>query len=99
MGDSMEEELKIVDKFFRFREEKFMEEITADINSLNKLEKNKISLDRQQINELLNNISEEDIKEQILDQVDNLIVDYNIAIARNNKQYYRQGFIDCMQIR
>lgn len=101
MGDNMEEELKIVDKFFRFREEKFMEEITEDMHALNKLENNKINLDRQQINELVNCISDEDkiLKEEILNRVDNLIADYNITIAYNNKKYYRQGFLDSMQIR
>lgn len=98
MGDNMKEELKIIDKFFRYREEKFMEEITENIDALNKLENNRINLNRKQINELVNTIPEEDIKEQILNKVDNLIADYNIAIAYNNKRYYRQGFLDSMQI-
>ena len=101
MGDSMEEELKIVDKFFRFREEKFMEKITENLDALNQLENNKINVKRKQISEIVNRIPEENkkVKEEILNGIDSIIADYNIAIAHNNKKYYRQGFLDSMQIR
>jgi len=98
MGDIMEEELKIMDKFFRFREEKFMEEITLDMESIEKLENNKINVNKRKINELVNQIPEENklLKEEILNRVDDLIADYNVAIACNNKKFYKQGFQDAM---
>lgn len=92
----MKEELKIIDKFFSFREEKFMEEITNDIDKLQKIENNRININREEINELICNIPEENklLKEEIIKKIDNLVIDYNIAIAYYNKKYYRQGFCD-----
>lgn len=91
----MEKKSNIVDKFFQYREEKFIDEIEEDINLLS----NKIKdIKRRELTELVDSIPKENfvLKEKLINSIDNLIVDYNIMLAYYNKKYYKQGFEDAV---
>lgn len=93
----MEKEYTLLDKFFYNREEEMAEEITEDIQCL----KSKLKNVRQEhILELLEELPAEchEIREQITEKLDDLIVNYMIKIAYYNKKYYKQGFKDAIAL-
>ena len=87
------DEYNLIDKFFDFREEENLENIQIDLNTL----KNRVrDIKRKKINRLVATIPEEssDLKEQLINSIDNLVADYNVLLAYYNKKYYKQGFED-----
>lgn len=93
----MEKEYNILDKFFSYREEEFLEEINDDI----KLLKNRLKcIDKKEIKNIIKDIPEENVelKEKLENSVDNLISDYNILVAYYNKKFYKQGFNDAIML-
>lgn len=93
----MEKEYNLLDKFFSYREEEFLEEINDDI----KLLKNRLKcIDKKEIKNIIKDIPEENVelKEKLENSVDNLISDYNILVAYYNKKFYKQGFNDAIML-
>lgn len=93
----MEKEYSLLDKFFSYREEEFLEEIDNDI----KLLKDRLKgIDKEEIKHMIGNIPEEnvEIKEKLENGIDNLIEDYNILVAYYNKKFYKQGFNDAIML-
>lgn len=93
----MEKDISMIDEFFHYREEKFIDEIEKDMNLLSSKLKD---IKREEIIGLVNNIPEENdvLKERLINSIDNLVADYNIAMAYYNKKYYKQGFLDASQV-
>lgn len=89
----MEKEYNIIDKFFEYREEIFLENADKDKCVL----ENKIKdINRDSINKVLDTIPNEnkELKEKLQSSIDNLVADYNVILAYYNKKYYKQGFSD-----
>ncbi len=93
----MENEQTIINKFFNYTEEKFIDEIESDKVKLKNSLRN---IERENITKLINQLSNEnaDIRDKLINSIDNLIADYNIKMAYYNKKYYKQGFIDASNI-
>ena len=92
------EEYNLIDRFFEYREEENLVNIQTDLNIL----KNKVrDLNRKEINKIFETIPEENsnLKEQLINSVDNLVADYNVLMAYFNKKYYKQGFEDANYLR
>lgn len=93
----MEKEYNLLDRFFSYREEEFLEEIDNDIRSL----KNRLKcIDKKEIKNIISSIPEESIelKEKLESSIDNLTADYNILVAYYNKKFYKQGFSDAVML-
>lgn len=97
LGDVMEKEYNLLDRFFSYREEEFLEEIDDDIKSL----KNRLKcVDKKEIKNIIKDIPKENIelKEKLENSIDNLIADYNVLVAYYNKKFYKQGFNDAIML-
>lgn len=93
----MEKEYNLLDRFFSYREEEFLEEIDDDIKSL----KNRLKcVDKKEIKNIIKDIPNEniDLKEKLENGIDNLVADYNILVAYYNKKFYKQGFNDAIML-
>lgn len=93
----MEKEYNLLDRFFSYREEEFLEEIDDDIKSL----KNRLKcVDKKEIKNIIKDIPKEniDLKEKLENGIDNLVADYNILVAYYNKKFYKQGFNDAIML-
>lgn len=93
----MEKEYNLLDRFFSYREEEFLEEIDDDIKSL----KNRLKcVDKKEIKNIIRDIPKEniDLKEKLENGIDNLIADYNVLVAYYNKKFYKQGFNDAIML-
>lgn len=88
----------IIDMLFLEREEETMSNIESDVLIL----KNKVKgAKKGEINNIIANFPKEnnELKEKLLDYIDNLVADYNIMLAYYNKKYYKQGFEDALEIK
>lgn len=93
----MEKEYNLLDRFFSYREEEFLEEIDDDIKSL----KNRLKcIDKKEIKNIIEDIPKENVelKEKLENGIDNLIADYNVLVAYYNKKFYKQGFNDAIML-
>lgn len=93
----MEEEYNLLDRFFIYREEEFLEEIDNDIKSL----KDRLKcVDKKEIKNIISSIPKENIelKEKLENSIDNLVTDYNVLVAYYNKKFYKQGFNDAVML-
>ena len=93
----MEKEYNLLDKFFSYREEEFLEEIDEDKSSL----KNRLKdIDKKEIKNIIKDIPENntELKKKLENSIDNLVADYNILIAYYNKKFYKQGFNDAIML-
>lgn len=93
----MEKEYNLLDRFFSYREEEFLEEIDDDIKSL----KNRLKcIDKKEIKNIIEDIPKENVelKEKLENGIDDLIADYNILVAYYNKKFYKQGFNDAIML-
>lgn len=93
----MEKEYNLLDRFFSYREEEFLEEIDDDIKSL----KNRLKcVDKKEIKNIIKDIPKENIelKEKLENGIDNLVADYNVLVAYYNKKFYKQGFNDAIML-
>ncbi len=90
-------EENILDKFFYIREEEISENIKEDTENLkSKLKKVK----QEDINNIIEKLPEEyfEIKRELKDKVEDLIINYNIKIAYYNKKYYICAFNDAINL-
>lgn len=91
------EEYKLIDKLFEYRQDDNIADIQNDIIAL----KNKVKgVKQKEIIKLISNLSQDNInlKEKLIESIDNLVEDYNIMLAYYNKKYYKQGFEDALEI-
>lgn len=93
----MEKEYNLLDRFFSYREEEFLDEIDNDIKVLKERLKD---IDKKEIKNIISSIPEEnaELKEKLGDSIDNLVADYNILVAYYNKKFYKQGFNDAVML-
>lgn len=93
----MDKEYNILDKFFNLREEELSEDIEIDTKCLKEMLKN---VKQEDIVNKIESLPKEydDIKNEILQALDDLIGNYNIKIAYYNKKYYKQGFRDAIDL-
>ncbi len=88
----------IIDRLFMEREEETISNIEDDVLVL----KNKVKgAKKGEINAIIADFPKEnsELKEKLLNYIDNLVVDYNIMLAYYNKKYYKQGFEDALEIK
>lgn len=93
----MDKEYNILDKFFSLREEELAGEIETDTKYLKSMLKN---VRQEDIVKKIKLLPDEynNVKIDILNKIDDLIGNYNIKIAYYNKKYYKQGFIDAIDL-
>lgn len=93
----MDKEYNILDKFFGLRDEEISEDIEEDAKCLKEMLKN---VKQEDIVNKIKSLPEEynELKKDILSQLDDLIGNYNIKIAYYNKKYYKQGFKDAIDL-
>lgn len=91
------DEYNIIDKLFKIREDDILTDVENDMALL----KNRVKgIKKEEITKLIADIPQEntDLKEKLIDRIDDLVVDYNIMLAYYNKKYYMQGFEDALEI-
>lgn len=88
------EEYKLIDKLFAVREEEGIKNIKNDMSYL----KNRVKgIKIEEIESLISDIPQKN-KEKLLNNINDLIADYNIMLAYYNKKYYKKGFEDALEI-
>lgn len=91
------DEYNIIDKLFKIREDDILTDVENDMALL----KNRVKgIKKEEITKLIADIPQEntDLKEKLIDRIDNMVADYNIMLAYYNKKYYKQGFEDALEI-
>ncbi|MBO5478315.1 MAG: hypothetical protein J6A04_01110 [Clostridia bacterium] len=87
----------ILDAFFNLRQEDMLEDGKEDIKVLEKTLKD---ITTQQLQNTIQDLPEEckEIKEKLSEQLDDLVINYQIKMAYYDKKYYKQGFNDAIMI-
>lgn len=93
----MKEKEDILDMFFNLRQEDLLEKRKEDIKVL---EKSLKDITTGQLQNTIRNLPEEcnEIKEKLSEQLNDLVINYQIKMAYYDKKYYKQGFNDAIML-
>lgn len=93
----MEREPNLLDEFFLMREEEMVEDMPNDQKTFTKILKN---VKRKDCIGLVSQLPEEysKIKQELVNEIEDMVTNYEIQIAYYNKKYYKQGFLDATKL-
>lgn len=92
----MEKSYELLDEFFKLREDDIIDECLQENTDI--LKNRLINIQLEDIKKSIKNIENKSIQQELINQIDNLVADYNVKNAYFNKKYYKQGFCDAINL-